>query len=384
VYLALTSQRSVHVWDFQPLWQAGRWILEGRGDPYSDQMTRLLQMQSYGRLARGGEDPRAFVYPLYALLLMAPVLFLPHPWAQAAWFTLLELALILGIAGATRLVSWRLPARQTLLTVMWGFLLYPIAWALVLGQVSILIFGLIIAALLALRSGREVWAGVFLALTTAKPQMSFLIVPALLLWAFVRRRTRFLVSFAVSIGGLLALSFAVLPEWVAGVLRAGAGYFEAQPFPPPIVLLGRALAGEQGEVVAAALAVLLFAGLIWAWWRELVSESFPLWAVGVTLIVTALVAPRTSMVNQVPLLLPLCLVLSDLARHGRSGVRLGVAIQLILLVGLWGIDILWFPPVGSGEHWHAQQRFISPVVPGLLLILLGTRLWWRRRAISGQ
>jgi hypothetical protein len=266
-----------------------------------------------------------------------------------------------------------------LLTVMWGFLLYPMAWALVLGQVSISIFGMAIAALLALRSSREGWAGLLLALTTAKPQMSFLLVPTLLLWALAQRRTRFLLSFTASMTALLGLSFIVLPGWVAGVLRAGANYYQAQPFPPPVSLLGHALADDLAQVVTLALVVLLGAGLIGAWWRELASGVLPLRAIGLTLVVTALVAPRTSMVNQVSLLLPVCLVFSDLARRGRSGVSLGGVIQLVLLVGLWALDLLWFPPVGSGDHWHAQQRIISPILPTFLLVMLATRSWWAPR-----
>jgi hypothetical protein len=85
IYFASTSWRSLQVWDL-PLWQAGRWIVEGRGDPYGD-----------------------------------------------------------GI------------------------------------------FALFIAMMLALRSGQDEWGGICMALTMAKPQMSFLLVPAFLLIALTTR-----------------------------------------------------------------------------------------------------------------------------------------------------------------------------------------------------
>jgi hypothetical protein len=376
ICFALTARKSLHVWDFQPLWQAGRWIVEGRGSPYADEMTRFLQMHSYGRLVEPGEDPRAFVYPLYVLLLVFPLVFLPLPWAQAAWFTMLEIGLVIGIIGAVRVAGWRPSARWTLLTVGWGFFLYPLAWALALGQVSILIFALTVAALLALQRGREGWAGILLAMATAKPQMSFLLVPALLAWTWFQRRWRFLLSFAGALGVLLALSFVVDPGWLTGALRAGAGYFEAQPFPSPVAMLGGAIAGAQGGTAALTLVVVLLAGLAWAWWQERRSLDLPTWAIGWTLVVTLLVAPRTSMVNQVSLLLPLCLLFAHLTRRGRWGRSAAVVIQIALLVGLWVIDLAWFPPLDSGEHWHAQQRVISPILPALLLLALATRPWW--------
>lgn len=377
IYTTLTANRTLHVWDLQPLWQAGRWLTEGRGSPYSDEMTRLLQMQSYGRLAEEGEDPRAFVYPLYALLLVLPLIFLPLPWAQAVWFTVLECSLIVGVIGAVRLAGWRLSVVYKLFLVVWGFLLYPLAWALVLGQISILIFALIVAALLALQSGRETWAGICLALITAKPQMSFLLVPAVLLWALFRRRYRLLFSFVVTMTGLLLVSFIVLPGWLPEMVRAGVGYFDAQPFSPPVAMFGNAVAGMRGGgVVSFVMTALLVGGLAWMWWREGRDLDLPLGSVGLTLVVSALVAPRTSMVNQVSLLLPCCLLFAELARLGRWGRWLVTIVLLVVLVGLWMIDLLWFPPLASGEHWRMQQRIISPILPTLLLIGLVVRTWW--------
>ena len=126
----------------------------------------------------------------------------------------------------------------------------------------------------------------------------------------------------------------------------------------------------------------LYAGLTWAWWRERASSPAPLWPIGLTLVITTLIAPRTSVVNQAPLLLPLCLLLADLARRGRQGQLVAAMVQAVLLVGLWVIDLLCFPPSDSGEHWYAQQRVISPILPTFLLIALAIRPWWmqKRRA----
>jgi len=379
LYTVLTSKRPLHVWDFQPLWRAGRWMLAGGGSPYSDELTGILQEQSYGRPAKPGEDDRAFVYPLYVLFLVLPLLPLPLPWAQAAWLTALELGVAVGAVGAMRLARWRVSTCWVFLTVVWAFLLYPVAWALVLGQVSILIFALMVVALWALQSGRDIWAGVCLALTTAKPQMSFLLVPALLVWGLAQRRYRFLLAFVSAMGILALISFVVLPTWLVETLQAGTSYFEVQPFSPPVTLLGRAIAGEGGRAVTLALALALLAGLAWTWWRGWRVGGLPVSAIAMTLVVTALVAPRTSVVNQAPLLLPLCLLFADLTRQGRWGAVAASVLQAVLLVGLWAMDLLWFPSLSSGEHWHAQQQVISPALPVLLLVGLMARPLWGRR-----
>jgi hypothetical protein len=150
-----------------------------------------------------------------------------------------------------------------------------------------------------------------------------------------------------------------------------------------VALLGRAIGGEWAEIVTLALAALLLVGLAWAWWRERRSRTLPLYAVGMTLVVTTLVAPRTSMVNQVSLLLPLFLFFVDLTRRCRRGRPTVAVIQVVLLVGMWAIDLLGFPSLSSGEHWHAQQRVISPILPILLLIVLATRPRWVRKEAYG-
>ena len=376
IYTVLTSQRSLHVWDFQPLWQAGRWVLAGRGSPYTQELTHLLQMQSYGRSAEPGEDDRAFVYPLYVLLLVMPLIPLPLAWAQAAWFTVLQAAVVVSAVGAVSLARWRMRLGQIVLTVIWALLLYPLAWALVLGQVAILVSALIVVTLLALSRDRGFWAGLCLALTTVKPQMSFLLVPALLSWAFVARRYRFLLSFAGAFALLFLASFAVLPTWLAGMLRAGASYFEVQPFSPPVAMPGRAIGGGQGAVVTVILTAGLLAGLAWTWWRERRSCEAPIKAAAVTLVVSTLIAPRTSVVNQASLLLPICSLLAGVARQGRLGRIAALGLQAALLVSLWIVDLLLFPALSSGEHWRAQHRILSPILPTVLLLGLMTRRWW--------
>jgi hypothetical protein len=367
VYATLTSQKKLLVWDLQPLWQAGRWVVEGRGSPYSDEMTRQLQMQSYGRPAQGYEDNRAFVYPLYILLFLLPLLFLPLPWAQAAWFTLLELAAVVGVLGAMTVTGWQLTGRRVLIMVVWAFLLYPVTWAMALGQVSILIFALVVMALVALRTGRAGWAGVCLALATAKPQMAFLLVPALLLWAVIRRQGRFLLSFAIAFGILVLASFAVSPGWWVDALRAGASYFAAQPFPPPVALFGQAIAGEQGGVVTLVLVAFLLAGLAWAWWHERDVRPLPVWTIGFTAVVTTLVAPRTSLVNQVMLLLPLILVLRDLVARGVWGRVVGVGLALTIIVVMWGIRAMGMIP-SDPLGYRVEHVIISPILPVALFV----------------
>ena len=152
--------------------------------------------------------------------------------------------------------------------------------------------------------------------------------------------------------------------------------FEVQPFSPPVAMPGRAIGGGQGAVVTVILTAGLLAGLAWTWWRERRSCEAPIKAAAVTLVVSTLIAPRTSVVNQASLLLPICSLLAGVARQGRLGRIAALGLQAALLVSLWIVDLLLFPALSSGEHWRAQHRILSPILPTVLLLGLMTRRWW--------
>jgi hypothetical protein len=109
-----------------------------------------------------------------------------------------------------------------------------------------------------------------------------------------------------------------------------------------------------------------------------------MYAIGVTLAVTALVAPRTSVVNQAPLIIPLFLLFASMARSGRWGQAAVALIQVGLVGGLWAFDLLCFPAPSSGEHWHAQQELMLPVLPVLSLVALElhSRWWSKSRGVA--
>src|SRR5579864_9266355 len=66
--------------DFFPIWLTGRELLRHGVNPYTQEMTRTIQIGLYGRVmdpARPADPPtdfRAFAYPLYTDLLVAPLL----------------------------------------------------------------------------------------------------------------------------------------------------------------------------------------------------------------------------------------------------------------------------------------------------------------------
>jgi hypothetical protein len=361
VYALFTSRVQIAVWDFHPRWMGLRAMLRDGVDPYSDEVTLAIQQQMYGRPARPDEDQIAFAYPLHVMALVGPLALLPLPVAQALWFSLLEASLLTFIIFGPWAVGWRPPTWLLALTAFFTLGVYHNVWAMILGQISIVVAVLIALTWWGLRTGRWCLAGTCLALATIKPQVSFLLVPGVLAWAAYRRRWRLVVTFAVVFGALILLPVPWLPAWPLSWLAAADRYFDYTIFKPPLVMLARS------AWLARAIAVLL---LIWTasrCWRakERQGAAFD-WALGMFIVVSALIAPRTSHVNQLVLLLPLFFIFARVSSNG--GIA---AVEIVLLLGLWLIDFTLFPPTSSPQHMIWQHKLISPILPiGLALVLL--------------
>jgi len=237
IYALVTSQARLVVWDFHPPWTGVRAMLREGANPYSEEVTQRIQMEMLGRLPGASEDQYAFVYPLHLMVLIGPLALLPLPAPQAVWFSFLVMGLVTFILAAQRAVGWH-PSRWLLsLTALFAVGLYSTVWALVLGQLAIVVAAFIALAWWNLRAGRWTVAGVCLALATVKPQMSFLFVPSVVLWAALRRRWILIASFGGSLLLLCLVPVPWMPAWPVAWIRAMMDYSVYAPFAAPLTTL---------------------------------------------------------------------------------------------------------------------------------------------------
>jgi hypothetical protein len=254
--------------DLYITWTAGRALFTQQLNPYSQQVTEMIQLGMHGRLIAPGEDPMRFAYPPYALLLIAPLLPFSFDWTQALWLAFNVLALV----TCTRLALPKSPL-WVMLTV---FAFYPIAFGLILGN-----FAILISAILLLCLGRilfseviptpaeQVILGVMLALASVKPQFSALMGLVLGIHALRRRQWHFLASLGGGMAVLLFLSFVVLPNWPSAWLGQLGQYTRDNPYTSPLLdylalFLPTALL-PIGVQIARGLIVAVTVGTLAAW-----------------------------------------------------------------------------------------------------------------------
>ena len=378
VYVTYTAFTAKHPGsnDFYSRWVGGCALLREGVNPYSETATLRIQEGMYGRPALPDEDQAAFAYPLYSLLFFFPLCLLDnYGLAQAVWLWVLLVALVAAVILWMQTIHWHPRLWLRALTMLWVVLMYHSFRALILGQFSVLVLLALVAALWAMQRGHDGWAGVLLALTTIKPQMVYLAIPWLLLWAAGKRRWRIWAGFGATLAGLVIGSMILLPSWLPDFVRQATAYPSYTVYGSLAWMIVQHWLG-LGQVIETVVLVGLALGLLalgWRLWRG--SWQQMLWMLGLLLLCTNFFTPRIATTNYLLLvpwvLLGFCWMQ---AKWESRGTWVIVTTEVVSLVALW---VLFLTTV-KGDFEQAPLYYPFPAAVLLLLAWqwrsLGTRL----------
>ncbi|HPV07137.1 MAG TPA: glycosyltransferase family 87 protein [Aggregatilineales bacterium] len=357
--------------DFYARYEPTRLYLTEGLNPYSDEATQIVHRGIYGDDHVKLEPQHAFFYPMYTMLIIAPYTLLPaFSWAQAAWQVTLQVLLIASLLLTLDFLNWRPRLQVIILLGLWTFVLFPVTHSLVLGQFSVVTFFLTVLAIWLLFHGepsarRDVLAGVCLALSTIKPQMQFLIIPLLVLWALKARRWHFIASAALTLGALLGVSFLLMPTWLGDWFAQMQTYSSFALTQPPVLQLLTHEFIRLGDGALWALRVLLAGWLLVEWWLLLRGDDERRlgWVLALTLVITHLLAPRTGTYQYAVFLFALLPVLQRLeAAHPLA--MLGA--MVVLFVGDWWLMLA----TRTGTEISSITLIPLPLVTLVLLALV--------------
>ena len=184
--------------DFRQFYAAGAMV---RAHKFHEIYDYATQKDFQDRLVSLAQAALPFVSPAYHALLFAPLSLLPYRTAYFVWFgcnlAVLALCFMLlrpWMQNLRAIYSW-LP-----LVLLMGF--EPLAAAVVQGQDSILLTGLLSCALMLLSRNRNFYAGLLVGLGFFKLSIVLPIALLFLIW----RRWRFSIGFAASVILLTAVS----------------------------------------------------------------------------------------------------------------------------------------------------------------------------------
>lgn len=358
--------------DFLTPWEASRSYFYDGLDPYSDEVSVIIQEQIYGRPALPGEFLNNYAYPFYTTYFVWPTIHLEYAWATAIWMVVSEAALIGALFLLFSLFDWKPEPLTVGGLVLFTLMSYPGARGLILGQVSHVVYFTQVLALWAMFKDREGIAGVALAISTFKPQMGTLFVPLLLLWGLYNHRWQFLVYFGVVFGALVGSSFVLLPGWLDGML------YQIRLYPSYIEVSTPAWVATQylfglGNVAEWIVNGLFYGFMLWTWFALFVQNQRErlLWTALITLTVMHLVAFRTATPHFVIFTIPLVFYLKQYAHRYPWRTLM---VMLMLLVLPW---VHFLTTIDATEFEHPTMFLPIPLLT-FASLWFTRRLWWER------
>jgi hypothetical protein len=217
-------------------------------------------------------------------------------------------------------------------------------------------------------------SGILLAWATLKPQFVWLLLAFALMYAWKQKLYPFLIAFFSSVLLFIVMSFALLPDWLAGWLSNMQAYAAYQQVTPAVFDLLKAvfpqsIAQVLGIIILGVLGIISVLLLV-RWWQGRVAWLLVAAWLGMT---TFLFHPHGMSYEQLPSLIPMILWIA-MQRTLRSRAALFFWVVTILLSWLplffrggnpaiektpilWvGIWIIWL-----FKHKSETEQQVSPV-----------------------
>jgi hypothetical protein len=334
--------------DFYQVWLTSQeWLRHGR-DPYSAEMTREIQTGLYGRPLDPNRpsdpiDRRIFPYPFYADLLFWPAAEFPFAPLRVAVVCVLVLLTFASIPLWLRALDWRLSAKWVGVILLLTLSSYPALEALFAAQLGLFVAFLLAASMVALQRSRFLLAGILMAISTIKPQVTALAIVYFLIWSAHdwRVRGRFCIGFVATLTLLIGASLVAMPHWIQSWTHTVLAYRHYTR--PPLVtqfltsLLGTRLAGSGTLVLTAG--SILFAIVLAGRNRAAAYGSFAFWMTLSLLlsITTITILPGQAIYDHLILIPGILLLMRYRSRLGEAGPvpRMLLAIGALVLFWPW-------------------------------------------------
>lgn len=360
--------------DIYPTWQGGKLFWENGTKPYETIVGDKSQEAIYGRLAEDDEDEFQFVYPFYLILYMGPLPLFEFEIAAAIFLEIQLILLILTLVMTLDTLRW-LPKPITLgMAILMVLISYFSVRGFLLAQPAFLAYGFHIGAYWALARRYDRVAGIMLALSTIKPQTGFILIPLLIIWAWVNHRRLVVYGFMGMMGALFVVSFMLYPAWLVDWVERAATYRNYTETLPAAHIITHGIDGLPKFLTTSAqilLSIFILIPVAFFWKRTILekdNQNF-LWGVMVTMAATLLIAPRVATTYYVELYPAILVGMMILERQQRTAwIILG---SIGVIIGYWALHIITAPPVED-----AGQE--APIVYVVFPVLVYVWLIWRQ------
>ncbi len=368
--------------DYSIFYTAGLMLRRGQGRDLYDNARQLGVQREFAPVAKKKTRPLPFNHPAFEGVLFVPLTRLSYLASYELWVGL-NVLLLLGIVLFLHKKVSEIQSIPAWLSFLAALAFFPISYALMQGQDSIMLLALYCLAYVALRRGRDLQAGIWLGLGLFK----FHLVLPFVLILFLRRRWRAVLGVGISGAFDLLLSWALVGGRQLLVYPRYAWQVNRQP--DMQIIAPRNMANLRGLItgwswVGTAVPwfeiALLFASLvlvIWAarQWELAQTSGVAAWNNGfaIAMIATFLVGYHGYNHDMSILFLPVMLLSARALQTSIAG-WFGPALKL-------GLGLMMFSPVFLVLTLHFQQQHLFALV---LLGLAFTLAKWNSALERGS
>ncbi len=325
--------------DFYPIWLTTRHFT---ADLYSSEVTRSVQKGLFGRALdpNNPKDPlsdyRQFAYPAFTDLLLFPASASDFPTVRIALAVLLPILTIINLRLWMCALQWRIKRYDFAAIAILVLCTYQVLEALFAEQPGLLVGFFVAGAAAALRGRKFLLAGLLLALTLIKPQMTLLAVIYLIVWSLSdRKRAGVWVGLSIIGLAITVSSLLIWPDWIRKWMGVILGYHHYAMPPLVSVLLGETLGTKLGPILIGALVF----GALWLIRlnRQLEIDSEKFWLVLTLLLAigTVTLVPGQAVYDHIVLIPGIFLLLKNREKLLHSG-RIA---QLLFIAG--AVVVCW-------------------------------------------
>ena len=315
--------------------------------------------------------------PLYSLLVVFPFSLIDKfSAAFIIWLFFSIICVIILLWSTLRLIEWKIKWLIVIVVSTYLGLSFSSFQAFISGSMIIVTSVFLVFSFLALKSGRNEFAGVLLALTSVLPHFYFPIYIIAVIWGISVRRWGYVIWFLAGIFFLIVFGIFVIPGWVIDYARILWKFDVNFPLWTPGEILVNWIPGI-GKQLGWGLTFLMSAYLLVEWLAVRGKDiQWYFWTVCLTITASQLIGIAVNLAEHFILAVPIILILSVwVQRTGKSGQRM----MIVSVIGL--IALPWFLALRTGFNQvilrpSASLFFLLPMVT---LIGIFWIRWWAIR-----
>lgn len=202
--------------DFRGYFAAARVLIIG-GNPYDYKQLVPILLEVTGHV---GNNP--YYYPPWFAWFITPLTWLPFNTARGFWMLFNFIIWVVGLCLLSKLLNWPDTGwRRWLMYLFATFLFALITWRY--EQTGIILFTLLVATLTTIHKKKWVWTGLWLTLLLIKPNITIILVIAIIIWLIRRGHWQPLITMCLALASLLLLTTFATPDWYRPLFETGFG-----------------------------------------------------------------------------------------------------------------------------------------------------------------